>query len=161
MGTKKVDETIKWQIVGLKKNRDLSNVQISKIFKVSEKCVRTTWKNYLKSGDVIDKKRSGWPKKFYEDIERYVVKAARKNPRFPTVDLSRTIYEAKEVAMSKMTVSRILRKNNLKSYTALRKPLLRPLDRIRRRRWCKERLSWTDQDWGKVIFSDESNLIGK
>ena len=46
----------------------------------------------------------------------------------------------------------------LKSYYATRKPLLKPTDRIKRRKWAKERLSWTDQDWAKVIFLDESNF---
>ena len=158
MGTKTVDKSIKWQIIGLKKVGELSNVQIGKIVGVSEKCVRTTWKNYADSGDVADKSRSGRPKKFSEHVESYVVRIARKNPRFSTLDISRSVNEAKDKVISKMTVSRILRRNNLKSYTALRKPLLRPLDRIRRRKWCRERILWQDQDWAKVIFSDESNF---
>ena len=158
MGSKTVDNSIKWQIIGLKKIGALSNVQIGKNLGVSEKCVRTTWKNYLESGDVANKKRSGRPKKFSENEQNYVVRLARKNPRFSVLDISRSINEAKDVSMSKMTISRILRKNNLKSYTALRKPLLTPLDRIKRRRWCRERLHWTDNDWAKVIFSDESNF---
>ena len=77
MGTKPVDKSIKWQIIGLKKVGELSNVQIGKIVGVSEKCVRTTWKNYADSGDVADKSRSGRPKKFSEHVESYVVQIAR------------------------------------------------------------------------------------
>ena len=74
------------------------------------------------------------------------------------LDISRTCSESNSVAMSRQTISRILIKNELFSYTSLRKPLLRPLDRIKRKRWCKARLHWTDRDWAKVIFSDESNF---
>ena len=35
---------------------------------------------------------------------------------------------------------------------------MKATDRIKRRKWAKERLSWTDQDWAKVIFLDESNF---
>lgn len=31
-------------------------------------------------------------------------------------------------------------------------------DRLKRYKWCKERLGWTVSDWSKVIFSDESNF---
>ena len=31
-------------------------------------------------------------------------------------------------------------------------------DRIKRRKWCKERLNWYVEDWSRVIFSDESNF---
>ena len=54
--------------------------------------------------------------------------------------------------------SRILTSKNLKSCYSTRKPLLKPTDRIKRRKWAKERLHWTDEDWAKVIFSDESNF---
>ena len=158
MGLKKVEDSVKWQIVGLKKVGELSNVRIGEIVGVSEKCVRTTWKNFLEFGDVGDKKRCGRPKKISDRVEKYVVRLARKNPRLSTLDISRSIQERDAVSISRMTVSNILRKKKLKSYTALRKPLLRPLDRIRRRKWCKDRLMWTDLDWSKVIFSDESNF---
>ena len=158
MGTKIVNKSIKWQIIGLKRAGELSNVQIGRIVGVSEKCVRTTWKNYVDSGVVADKKCCGRPKKFNEKVERHVVRIARKNPRFSTLDISRSLNETKEMGITKMTVSRILRKNNLNIYTALRKPLLRPLDRIRRRKWCTERILWQDRDWAKIIFSDESNF---
>ena len=36
--------------------------------------------------------------------------------------------------------------------------MLTILDRIKRRKWCKERLNWSIEDWSKVIFSDESNF---
>ena len=31
-------------------------------------------------------------------------------------------------------------------------------DRLKRRKWFKERLHWQVEDWAKVIFSDESNF---
>ena len=57
-----------------------------------------TWKNYLESGDVANL--------FSENEQNYVFRLARKNPRFSVLDLSRSINEAKDVFMSKMTISR-------------------------------------------------------
>ena len=29
---------------------------------------------------------------------------------------------------------------------------------MKRRKWCKERLNWSVEEWSRVIFSDESNF---
>ena len=44
------------------------------------------------------------------------------------------------------------------SYVAPRKPLLTIKHKLKRRRWCKERLHWGVEEWSRVIFSDESNF---
>ncbi|RMZ98608.1 minos transposase [Brachionus plicatilis] len=46
----------------------------------------------------------------------------------------------------------------IKSHTAVRKPLLTEKDRLKRYKWCKQRLNWTVNDWYRVIFSDVSNF---
>ena len=46
MGQKGVDIQIRQQIIGLLKDQTRSNVEIAKLVGVSEKCVRTTRKNF-------------------------------------------------------------------------------------------------------------------
>ena len=41
---------------------------------------------------------------------------------------------------------------------APRKPLLTIKHKLKRIRWCKERLHWGIEEWSRVIFSDESNF---
>ena len=53
---------------------------------------------------------------------------------------------------------KILISRGIGSYTAQRKPLLRVTDIMKRRKWCKERLNWSVEEWSRVIFSDESNF---
>ena len=52
----------------------------------------------------------------------------------------------------------ILIKKGIDCYVAARKPLLKVTDRIKRYKWCKERLHWTVEGWSKIIFNDESNF---
>ena len=56
------------------------------------------------------------------------------------------------------TIRKVLKKQKINSYVALRKPLLTVKDRLKRRKWCKERMYWSVEDWARVIFSDESNF---
>ena len=53
---------------------------------------------------------------------------------------------------------RFLKLKGLESHFAVRKPLLTVKDRLKRYKWCKQRLNWTVNDLSRVIFSDESNL---
>ena len=62
------------------------------------------------------------------------------------------------VSVSYSTVRRRLNKKGIDCYVTARKPLLRVTDRIKRYKWCKEKLHWSVEDWSKVIFIDESNF---
>jgi transposase len=118
MGSKKVDESVKWQLIGLKKAGGLSNVQIGKCVGVSERCVRNTWKKFQETDNVQDKVRSGRPKKFTDVQVKEVVRCARKNPKMSCLDITRSC----SVSMSRSTVSRVLRKNKFHNNTSLLKP---------------------------------------
>ena len=55
MGKKAVTEEIREPTISLKKHTHKSNVQIAKDLQISEKSVRTTYKNFLLSGKVAEK----------------------------------------------------------------------------------------------------------
>ena len=72
-------------------------------------------------------------------------------------DLVRYTNTNMSLSISTSTISRILRQYNMTLYIAPRKPRITPKQRRGRIDWCNEYLSWSVQDWSKVIFSDESN----
>jgi DDE superfamily endonuclease len=39
-----------------------------------------------------------------------------------------------------------------------KKPWISNENRIKRVKWCKSHLEWTEEDWRKVLFSDESSI---
>ena len=45
-----------------------------------------------------------------------------------------------------------MKKKHLNSYLATKKPLLSIKDRLKRRKWYKERAAWTVEQWRKVIL---------
>lgn len=46
--------------------------------------------------------------------------------------------------------------SGLRGCVAARKPLHTEFHRKRRLDWCQERKDWSNQQWAKVMFSDES-----
>lgn len=64
--------------------------------------------------------------------------------------------------VSEWTVRRALHSAGLSAYIKRRKPLLTRRHRLRRRQWAESYGAWSQEDWNKVIFSDESkfNLVG-
>ena len=60
--------------------------------------------------------------------------------------------------VSRSTISKLMMKKHLNSYLATKKPLFSIKERLKQRKWCKERAAWTVEQWRKVTFSDESNF---
>ena len=159
MGKKAVPDDIKWQIIGLSKDKNKTQVEIAKLCKVSRCCVQTTLRNYKETKTVSDLPRSGRPPKLSLRDQSYLFKETRINPRISLRRLTANFNSKFENhSVNKDTVRKSLNKSGIGSYQADRKPLLSILDRIKRRKWCKERLHWTVEDWSRVIFSDESNF---
>ena len=69
--------------------------------------------------------------------------------RFARTDLN--------LAITRQTVSRILRDFDIVSYIAPRKPRITLAQRRTRVAWCCEHLNWSVNDWSNVIFTDENN----
>jgi len=159
MGRKPVSLETRQQIIGLSKDETNSNVKIAKLVGVSEKCVRTTLANFKNFGSPIESPRPGRPKATTPRDEKWICRQARVNPKISYRNLADEFNSwSSEGTVSKDTVRKILKSSGINSYIATRKPLLSIKDRLKRRRWCKERLHWTVEDWANVIFSDESNF---
>ena len=54
MVQKSVSSEIKWQVIGMKRTKNHTNIQIGKILRISEYCVRKTIKTWELTKDVFD-----------------------------------------------------------------------------------------------------------
>ena len=77
MGKLKVTAATRWEIIGLSRAGTFSNRKIAEILKVSEKCVRTTLKNYRSLGSLLELTRPGRPKKLSKRQEHHIFRKAR------------------------------------------------------------------------------------
>ncbi len=85
-----------------------------------------------------------------------------KNPRTTRRDLVNDLQRA-GTKVTKATISNTLRRQGLKSCSARRVPLLKPVHVQARLKFAREHLDDPEEDWENVIWSDETKieLFGK
>ncbi|KAK3535392.1 hypothetical protein QTP70_012009 [Hemibagrus guttatus] len=117
------------------------------------------WKTY-KTTDNLP--RSGAPRKISPRGVKMITRTVIKNPRTTRGDLVNDLQRA-GTKVTKATISNTLRRQGLKSCSARRVPLLKPVHVRARLKSAREHLDDPEEDWENVIWSDETKieLFGK
>ncbi|KAH7944131.1 hypothetical protein HPB52_016367 [Rhipicephalus sanguineus] len=89
-----------------------------------------------------------------EDEDALIVAAVVDNP----FQCARQVREQLDVDASLATVRRRLRSAVLRNSVAARKPVLTASNKKSRLQFAEAHVSWMADDWGRVIFSDESTF---
>ncbi|GFW92401.1 HTH_Tnp_Tc3_2 domain-containing protein [Trichonephila clavipes] len=101
---------------------------------------------------------SGRPRGTTPADGRYIVLQARRNRRQTAGEIARHTTQATGRPMSRFTVARKLHGGGLFARRPLRCVPLTPAHRRRRSLWCREQRNWRDNEWGRVLFTDESRF---
>ncbi len=117
------------------------------------------WKTY-KTTDNLP--RSGAPRKISPRGVKMITRTVSKNPRTTRGDLVNDLQRA-GTKVTKATISNTLRRQGLKSCSARRVPLLKPVHVQARLKFAREHLDDPEEDWENVIWSNETKieLFGK
>ncbi|KAK3544690.1 hypothetical protein QTP86_026091 [Hemibagrus guttatus] len=117
------------------------------------------WKTY-KTTDNLP--RSGAPRKISPRGVKMITRTVSTNPRTTRGDLVNDLQRA-GTKVTKATISNTLRHQGLKSCSARRVPLLKPVHVRARLKFAREHLDDPEEDWENVIWSDETKieLFGK
>ncbi|KAK3554871.1 hypothetical protein QTP86_000912 [Hemibagrus guttatus] len=117
------------------------------------------WKTY-KTTDNLP--RSGAPRKISPRGVKMITRTVSKNPRTTRWDLVNDLQRA-GTKVTKATISNTLCRQGLKSCSARRVPLLKPVHVRARLKFAREHLDDPEEDWENVIWSDETKieLFGK
>ncbi|KAK3528860.1 hypothetical protein QTP70_011740 [Hemibagrus guttatus] len=117
------------------------------------------WKTY-KTPDNLP--RSGTPRKISPRGVKMITRTVSKNPRTTRGDLVNDLQRA-GTKVTKATISNTLCRQGLKSCSARRVPLLKPVHVRARLKFAREHLDDPEEDWENVIWSDETKieLFGK
>ncbi|GFX93446.1 transposable element Tc1 transposase [Trichonephila clavipes] len=101
---------------------------------------------------------SGRPRGTTPADDRYIVLQARRNRRQTAGEIARHTTQATGRPISRFTVARKLHDGGLFARRPVRCVPLTPAHRIRRSLWCREYRNWRDNEWGRVLFTDESRF---
>ncbi|GFY23034.1 transposable element Tcb1 transposase [Trichonephila clavipes] len=90
--------------------------------------------------------------------DRYIVLQARRNIRQTAGEIARHTTQATGRPISRFTVARRLHGGGLFARRPVRCVPLTPAHRRRRSLSCREHRNWRDNEWGRVLFTDESRF---
>jgi len=100
------------------------------------------------------KKRPGRPKKWDIRLERRILRVVRTFPKWTY----RQIIDEIGDDLSKKTIHRILKKNNLTNWIAKKRPFLSIEVAKKRLTWALLHKDWTLENWNIIIWSDECSV---
>ena len=104
------------------------------------------------------KPKSGRKRKTNEHQERLLVREIKKDPNKTAIDLQDHAKSKLGLDFSRWTAQRILNRHNLKAYRPAHTALLKECHRRARLLFACKYRHWTTEQWGKVIWSDESKF---
>lgn len=114
---------------------------------------------YKKRGSISPAKRSGRPLKTTGRIDRAIVKKAELDRGLSATKIAKQIENEFSIRLSSQSVRNRLHKTGLKGRVALKKPWLSAKNIKKRLKWAQDHISWSSDDWNKVIWSDETKVM--
>ena len=143
-----------------KKKNGISDRKTAYSVGVSRKAVNTIWKLYRETKNVRPRKRSGRPRKVTPRVEHRIVRLVTRDPLSSAkkVKEDMEIESPSPIALSRPTVSRVLKKNGLRARLRPNKWLISPQNKIKRVLWCQKMKNYRQTDWEKIVFKFDKGI---
>ncbi|GFT09812.1 transposable element Tcb2 transposase [Trichonephila clavipes] len=152
-----LDAFTRGRIIGkLEEGRNVTSVAAE--FGMAHSIVSRLWRQFQTTGAAIRGFSSGRPRKTTPADDRYIVLQPRRNRQETAGEIARHTTQATGRPISRFTVSRRLHGGGLFARRSVRCVPLTPAHRRRRSLWCREHRNWRDNEWGRVLFTDESRF---
>ncbi|GFU04337.1 transposable element Tcb2 transposase [Trichonephila clavipes] len=152
-----LDAFTRGRIIGkLEEGRSVTSVAAE--FGIAHSIVSRLWRQFQTTGTAIRGFSSGRPRGTTPADDRYIVLQARRNRRQTAGEIARHTTQATGRPISRFTVARRLHGGGLFARRPVRCVPLTPAHRRRRSLWCREDRNWRDNEWGRVLFTDESRF---
>lgn len=136
----------------------LSQRNIADRLGVNQSTVSRVLRRFRETGNNTRRRGQGRPRCTQERDDRFVRLAVSRD-RFQTSNQLRDeLRRARNVAVSSRTVRRRLKEGNMAARRPARGPLLTGAHKAARLRFARDYAHWTMEEWGHVIFTDESRV---
>lgn len=136
-----------------------TQVKVARAFNITQSAVSKILKKYRTMGNVINKAKSGRPRKTTLNVDKCIKRISLKDPRKTSRQITEEIREQFNIEITSRTIRNRLIDCGLHGRVAIRKPLLSKKNRIARKAFARTHLSWTVEKWNTVLWSDESKFM--
>lgn len=123
----------------------------------SQSVVSRLWTRYNATNEVRER-HEGAQRKTTNVQDRFLLLRARRNPDITAVQLKQELSQTHNIQVSAQTVRNRLQQQGLFQRRPIRVPRLLPGNRGARLTWAENHVNWDQQEWGRVLFSDESRF---
>ncbi|GFU57866.1 transposable element Tcb2 transposase [Trichonephila clavipes] len=145
------------RIIGkLEEGRSVTSVAAE--FGIAHSIVSRLWRQFQTTETAIREFSSGRPRGTTPADDRYIVLQARRNRPQTAGEIARHTTQATGRPISRFTVARRLHGGGLFARRPVRCVPLTPAHRRRRSLWYREHRNCRDNEWGRVLFTDESRF---
>ncbi|GFY16941.1 transposable element Tcb2 transposase [Trichonephila clavipes] len=124
-------------------------------FGIAHSIVSRIWRQFQNTGTAIRGFSSGRPRGTTPADDQYIVLQSRRNRRHTAGEIFRHTTQATGRPISCFTVARRLHGSGLFARRPVRCVPLTPAHRRRHSLWCRDHRNWRDNEWGRVLFTDE------
>ena len=139
----------------------LSQRHVANVLGVSQSVVSRMWNWFITTGNVRHLHAGGGggrERSTNEVQDRFLVVQARRHRFYNATTLRRDFQNATDVRISTQTIRNRLQDAGLRSRRpAIRVPLTR-YDVQMRLAWARDHVTWIQNDWAPVLFTDESRF---
>lgn len=133
-----------------------SEREIAAMLKLTKTCVHNAKNRYKTTGSHQDLPRSGRPRATTSSEDNFIFLTSKRNRRLTAPEIRAELNKTRPVSLT--TIKRRLRDANLFCRAAVRKPLIRPQNKKKRLQWDFIHRYWTEKEFEKVLWTDESKF---
>jgi transposase len=142
----------RWKIIFLLKQNSLSHRAIARTIKCHYNTVANIAKLYNNNKNIIQRPRSGRPRKIKKGHQLSFRLTLRRNPTATTTELQHFLQRKKHLRVSSSTIKRTRRLLHFHPATEIIQPKLTKTNKKKRLEYARAHLN---ENWKLVVFSDE------
>lgn len=126
---------------------------------VSLSTVQRVLERYLETGQNLRRPGTGKTRCTTAREDRFIVTTMLRNRHLTAVEVKNQLLETRRDGISERTVRRRLKEANLTPHRPANGPKLERIHRTARRLYARDHRYWGDEEWARILFSDESRFM--
>ena len=148
-----IPKNIREQVILLNRHTSKTQREIAQELGISQKSVSRILRRYMATNSLETSRATncGRNEKLSARSKKMIVRMSTKNPQ---LSVSQIKFECGAIVenVSRRTVNRVLTRAGLRSYRAVKRPVITPSHRVKRFNWCRMYVNHPVDFWSKVSF---------